>query len=206
MHSNELVDKFTEFETKYRIELSNLIPFKHIVSKLEGLLKFVFVEGPDYYFTKPNGNFARYRKPAYSMDGGRAEVTKKFKPEGAKNSNKRKELNVRVDSTPEDVIREDLSSEGYIFNFSIYKICHIYNFKDATVVMYSVFDTTDSAISKIDHFIEIEVDEDTIHELTEAQAWKVIEKYEHALSAIGVNAQKRLRKNLYEMYRRIPNV
>jgi len=200
MHETVLLDKHLEFETKYRMDLGSLVMFKNIVSKESGLEKFLYVEGPDLYFIKPDGNFARYRKPIYGGDLERCEVTKKFKPLGAKNNNKRKELNVRVGNTPEDTIREDLACEGYVFNFSIYKLCHIYNFKDATVVFYTVYDTTNGKIDKIDHFIEIEVTEETIHKLTEHQAWDVINKYEKLLEPIGINPQKRLKKSLFEMY------
>jgi hypothetical protein len=37
---------------------------------------------------------------------------------------------------------------------------------------------------------------------TEEQAWGIIAKYEKLLDSIGLNAQKRLRKSLFEMYYR----
>lgn len=197
--SEQLLSKHTEFETKYRVDPSNLVLFKDIVGKLPNLKKFIYVEGADLYFVKPDGNFARYRTPSHGMDG-RCEVTKKFKPQGAKNNNKRKELNVRVDNTPEETIREDLACEGYVFNFSIYKICHIYKFNDATLVFYSVYDTTDGGVSMLNHFVEIEVDEETIHELTEQEAWNIVTKYEESLEPVGINARKRMKMSLYEMY------
>jgi len=52
------------------------------------------------------------------------------------------------------------------------------------------------------HLIEIEVDEETIHLLTEDQAWEIIRKYEKILEPTGVTPQKRLRRSLYEMYRK----
>jgi adenylate cyclase class IV len=202
LEGEELVPKLTEFETKYRVEPHMLTEFKKIVGALPGLEKFIYVEGPDYYFTKSDGSFARYRRPSHGLDNGRSEVTVKVKPEGAKNNIIRKEVNWRVDETPEDAIREGLRLMGYTPNFSIWKGCHIYNFHDVTLVMYQVFDTTDGKASKTDSFVEIEVSEEKISEMTEDAAWDLISKYEAILSDIGINAQKRLRKSLFEMYRR----
>lgn len=196
------IPQHTEFETKYRVEPHLLTEFKKIMNDLKGLEKFIYVEGPDYYFTKTNGDFARYRRPSHGLDNGRSEVTIKVKPEGAKNNIIRKEVNWRVDVTPEDAIREGLRLMGYRPNFSIWKGCHIYNFADATLVFYSVFDTTDGKPSKTDSFVEIEVSEENVSNMTEDQAWAIIVKYEKALEDIGLNPQKRLRKSLFEMYHR----
>ena len=195
-----LVPKLTEFETKYRVEDNLLMEFKRLMDSITGLEAFLYVEGPDYYFTKPDGSFARYRRPSHGADGGRSEVTIKVKPEGAKNNIIRKEVNWRVDTTPEDAIREGLRLMGYSFNFSIWKGCHIYNFHDATLVFYTVVDTTDAKASKTDTFVEIEVSEELVSSMTEDQAWAIIEKYEALMESIGLNSKKRLRKSLYEMY------
>lgn len=201
-HEEVLVPKLTEFETKYRVEPHLLTEFKKIVGMLPGLEKFIYVEGPDYYFTKADGSFARYRRPSHGLDNGRSEVTVKVKPEGAKNNIIRKEVNWRVDETPEDAIREGLRLMGYMPNFSIWKGCHIYNFADVTLVMYTVFDTTDGRASKTDSFVEIEISEEKISEMTEDQAWDMIAHYEEVLKELGINARCRLKKSLFEMYRR----
>lgn len=198
----ETIPTLTEFETKYRVEPHYLTEFKRIMETLTGLSKFIYVEGPDYYFTKPDGSFARYRRPSHGLDNGRSEVTIKVKPEGAKNNIIRKEVNWRVDLTGEDAIREGLRLMGYKPNFSIWKSCHIYNFHDATLVFYTVYDTTDGKASRADNFVEIEVDEDKVSSMTEQQAWEVILKYEKALADVGLTPQKRLRKSLFEMYYR----
>jgi hypothetical protein len=46
------------------------------------------------------------------------------------------------------------------------------------------------------------ITEETIHELTEDQAWEIIRKYEKVLEPVGVIAQKRMRKSLYELYKK----
>jgi len=204
-----------EFETKYRVEDQNLILFKQILDNLNEDKKFIYVEGPDYYFTYPkwwfehntqwdaNGTFGRYRKPSYGLDNGRRQVTHKYKPRDAKNSIQRKELNINITpETSEETIFEQFECHGMKFNASIIKNCHIYKLKDATLVFYTVYDTTDGKPKKADNFVEIEVDEDTIASMTEEQAWGIIVKYEKMLESIGLNPQKRLRKSLFEIYRR----
>lgn len=199
---NTKLEKLTEFETKYRVEPQVLTEFKSTVGTLPGLEKFIYVEGPDEYWVSKGDQFLRYRRPSFGLDNNRSEVTMKTKPEGAKNNQKRREWNWRVDNTPEETIKEGFKDLGFEFNFSIWKSCHIYIFEDATVVLYTVYDTTNGKASKIDTFIEIEVSEESIHELSEDQAWAIIEKYEKILSDVGVSSRSRLRKSLYEMYAR----
>lgn len=195
-----LVPQLTEFETKYRVEPHFLTFFKDTVGKLPNLHKFIYVEGPDEYYVKDD-KFMRYRRPSFGLDNNRSEVTMKTKPEGAKNNIKRREWNWRVDNTPEHTIREGIKDLGFEFNFSIWKSCHIYNFDDATLVFYTVYDTTNGKPSKTDTFVEIEVSEEGIDAgMSEQKCWDTITKYEKILEPIGVNARSRLRKSLYEMY------
>ena len=227
------LNQHTEFETKYRVEPSALIEFKRIMDSLPNLENFLYVEGPDVYYTNEHilkqfsdfsetlkekdkeklneivkatiGNFppfVRYRRPSHGLDNDRKELTTKYKQEDSKNNINREEKNLRVDKTQEKTIQSFIEDIGYKKNFSITKTCHIYNFTDATLVFYSVYDTTDGKASKMDNFVEIEVNEDKVHKMTEDQAWGVIEKYEKTLADIGISPHKRLRKSLYEMYRR----
>lgn len=202
-----------EFETKYRVEDHQLIEFKQIV-EAQSPQDFIYVEGPDYYYVypepwfkmmpqwDPSGTFIRYRKPSYGLDKGRRQVTWKYKPIDAKNNIQRKENNWDIGTTPEKVILEQIQDSGGVFNFSIVKNCHIYIFADATLVFYTVYDTTYGKPKKADNFVEIEVKEETMAETTEAAAWAVIEKYEKILAPIGIVPQKRLRKSLFEMYKK----
>lgn len=182
----------TEFETKYRVDGDLVYKFKTIVAELD-YKNFVYAEGPDFYYTKPDGSFLRYRK---AVTEKRSEVTMKEKPSGAKSNIKRKEVNWRVDSTPKETIHEGALMMGYVFNFSIWKSCHIYNLKDATLVFYTVRDDSNS----LAHFVEIELDEKTIHKLTHEEAMDIIRKYEEILAPLGITYRNRLTKSLYEMY------
>lgn len=189
----EKLEKHTEFETKYRVEGDLQFKFKAIVGDLD-YKGFVYAEGPDYYFTKPDGSFLRYRKATTEK---RSEVTMKEKPLGAKHNVLRKEVNWRVDNTPKETVEEGAIMMGYTYNFSIWKACHIYNMKDGTTL---VFYTVRGEDNKIDHFVEIELDEHNIHKMTEDQAWDMIRKYEQILAPLGITHRNRLTKSLYEMY------
>jgi adenylate cyclase class IV len=228
-----LIAKLTEFETKYRVDPSTLTEFKRIMDTLPNLEKFIYVEGPDTYYTNEHiysqlasfilklpaaqrdayaellestvgqfPPFMRYRRPSHGLDGDRKELTTKYKQDGSKNNIQREEKNIRVDKTDEETITKFVTDLGYKINFSIWKTCHIYNFDDATLVFYSVYDTTNGKASKMDNFVEIEVSEEKVHGMTEAQAWEIITKYEKALESVGLSAKTRLRKSLFEMYKR----
>lgn len=229
-----MVPKHTEFETKYRVDAATLIEFKQIADKLPNLKKFIYVEGPDTYYTNEHITkklaafkdtlseknqeafqlvldetieafppFMRYRRPSHGLDGDRKELTTKYKQSGSKNNIQREEKNIRVDNVDEDTIMKFVSDLGYKLNFSIWKTCQIYNLDDATIVFYQVYDTTNGGkATKVDTFVEIEVDEESISEKTEKEAWGIIERYEKILEPIGVTARSRLRKSLFEMYKR----
>jgi len=196
---NKNLDPHTEFETKYRVNGDIEQPFKFLIMSLEeklGKWEFTYAEGPDYYYTKSDRSFGRYRK---AINQKMAWWTMKEKPEGARHNIKRKEVNWRVDVTPYNTIHEGAVMQGYSLNFKIYKVCHIYKFKEATFVFYRVID---SDTNKPDHFIEIELDEETIGSLTTSEAWEKIKKYEQLLEPLGITYRNRLNKSLFEMYRR----
>lgn len=191
---------FTEFETKYEVEFSVLSAFKKISRTIPNLKNFLYTEGPDTYYSNPDGTPGRYRVTEFPIEKEQfAQWTVKTKPEGAKNNIKRREPNWLVRGTTAEEIDQGALDMGFKYNFKIWKMCHIYKFADATIVFYTVIE--DGKTSE-KHLIEIEVDEETIHNLTEDQAWEVIRKYEKLLEPTGVNPQKRLRRSLYEMYRK----
>lgn len=190
-----------EFETKYRVDNNIMLPFKLLVEKMPTFVEFVYANGPDEYFVKEE-LFARYRKEANKGSDARAELTIKIKPEGAKNNIIREEYNVRVDGTPREVIVKFLKALGFSHNFTVMKVCFIYRMTDATLVFYTVADITDGELASESHFAEIEVSEELIHTMTESQAWAIITKYEKELESVGISPKKRLKKSLYEMYRR----
>src|ERR1700677_4305996 len=92
-----------EFEGKYRVDPSIVVPFGLLVEKMDTFREFTYATGPDTYFVKED-QFIRYRKESYKGPDSRAELTMKIKPKGAKNNIIREEFNVRVDGTPKETI------------------------------------------------------------------------------------------------------
>lgn len=186
---------FKEFETKYCLDGDKVFEFKQLVENINDQYDFLYVQGPDHYYTKPDGSFLRYRK-ADNDKSGRAELTMKSKTDGASNNIIRKEINLRVDKNNFNTIQEFASMLGYTFNFKIWKMCHIYKFKDVTLVFYTVRDEN----SEMTHFVEIEIDEELIPKISEEEAWNIIRKYEKELLPLGITHRNRLNKSLFEMY------
>ncbi len=185
---------FVEFETKYRVEDPKLLwDFKLLVESQLGRKDFVYVQSDDIYYVKSADEFIRYR---FSEHDNRAELTIKRKT-GTGNNIIREETNLRVDGNDFALVENFVKNLGFAINFRINKQCHIYHASDATLVFYSVRDLENN---KLAHFIEIEVTEGA--GFTEDESWAIIKKYEAALAPLGVTPQKRLRKSLYEMYRR----
>lgn len=187
--------EFHEVEVKFRVEEGILNDWKQLASTLEGVKDFIYVESDDVYFTKEN-EFIRYRFSNNKKDK-RAELTYKAKTtEG--NNIIRKEVNVRVDGNDKETVEAFANCLGYTKNFKITKYVHIYKFDDVTLPFYTVIDES----GKRDSFIEIEVNEEQIHKLSEEDCWNIIKKYEALMMGLGITAQKRLRKSLFEMYRK----
>jgi len=195
---SEKLEELTEFECKYKTEEAKLIQFKKVIETVEGLKSFLYVQGGDTYYTtkmETEASFARYRKAEFEKNPKAWLTFKKRLVKGS--SYKRKEPNIVVTGTPIHEIEAALEMHGYKKNFEIYKFCHIYKFADATLVFYTVVDDTDKHSS----FIEIEVDEATISNLTEEDAWVVIRKYEEYLELMGISYKNRLQKSLFDMFR-----
>ena len=186
--------EFIEFETKYEVQGDLLHPFKELIEEEIGYDKFLYVQGTDVFFTKENeeGFFARYRRADHSNE---AQFTLK-KKHTENSSIKRTETNWDVSGTSFTEVKVGAELMGFEYNSSIWKGCHIYNREDATLVFYSVRDES----RKIAHFIEIEVKEGVGY--SEEESWEIIKKYEKLLAPLGIIAQKRKQKSLFEMYRR----
>lgn len=195
---------FTEFETKYLTNIDMLDKFKKVVESIPNLLSFQYAEGPDYFFDNPliPNTFGRFRRSSYPDSDGKyyQQLTTKTRDPSSKNNIRRKEPNLKVDGGSIEEVKDFFKSVGFVYTHSIKKACHIYNYPECVVVFYTV-KTEEGSISE--HFVEIEVDETTIHTLTESEAWLIIEKYEKILSSIdGVSAKKRLKLSLRDRYRK----
>lgn len=195
----DTIPHFTEFECKYRVDGIQLYEWKKIMKEQaeaqEDYKGFVYLESDDIYYTKGE-EFLRYRF-SDEKKVKRAELTYKSKT-GEANNIIRKEVNLRVDGNDKDTVEALCNCLGFKKNFTISKLVHIYNFGDATLPFYSVTDES----GKQEHFMEIEVDEKLIPSLTEDEAWDIIKKWEIILAPLGITARNRLRRSLFEMYRK----
>lgn len=203
----EKLAPLTEFETKYLTNPNMLDKFKKIAESLPNLSNFQYAEGPDYFFENPNLplTFVRFRRSAYPDESGEhyQQLTSKTKKTIGGSNIQRKEPNLMVKGSIKGSINEIMDfvrSVGFEYTHSIKKRCHIYYYPECTLVFYTVMENDES---EPEHFVEIEIDEATIHNLTKTEALQIIEKYEEILSPIeGVSAKKRLRLSLRERYRK----
>lgn len=186
---------FHEVEVKFRYDEAKRNDWKQLVSKLEGLKKHVYVESDDVYYVKED-EFLRHRFSNSKKDK-RAELTYKAKLRDGDNII-RKEVNLKVDANDEATVAAFANELGFHRNFHITKYVDIYKFDDATLPFYTVI----TEEGKRETFIEIEVSEEIIDKLTEEEAWDIIRKYEELLAPLEITPQKRLKKSLFEMYRR----
>ena len=188
-------NNFLEIETKYEADNIDRLKFKELVNNLNPK-NFVYIESTDVYYVKGKDEFLRYRKSADNLKDKRAELTFK-KKHSSSNNIVRTEVNLRVDSNKPETVDAFSQGLGYTQNFSVIKYCDIYNFHEVTLVYYIVKDVD---IGKYSKFIEIEVSEEL--NLEEPEAWEIIKRYEGILAPLGISAQKRKRKSLFELYRK----
>lgn len=201
MTHTSTIARFSEVETKYRVDPSALVGFKKLVEVLPEHT-FLYVQGDDEYYVAADRPFLRLRIAQYFDDSRTRfiQLTSKIKPEGAKNNIFRQEVNLSLMGNNLDEIRTFISMAGYTPDFVIWKTCHIYFFPDANLVFYAV---REAGGDEHQYFVEIEVKEEIVHELTEDQAWGIIEKYESVLAPIGISPQKRMKKSLFDLFHKV---
>ncbi len=195
---------FKELEYKYSADGITLKEFQSRMNQIlaqfpENEIRIKGVSSWDTYFTKPNGDFCRYRNSEL-----RPELTIKRKLTD-KNNQKRIEVNVPLDCQNirqdklEEVVNAYTELEGYAKNFKIYKTCFIYFIGPLNFVFYIVYDENMNEQRK---FIEIEFDEEVARSLSEEEVFKRLDEFELLLAPLGINSKKRLKKSLFEMFRR----
>lgn len=187
------MSKFLEIETKYNANDIDLMSFKRTVISLNPK-SFLYVCSTDTYFSKGD-DFIRYRSPPLDKTTNRSELTLK-KKHVSNNNIVRTEVNLRVDSNEDSVIFAFCENLGYVQNFSICKMCHIYFFEDANIVFYTVIDNK----FKENRFIEIEVDENM--GFMEQEGRQILDKYEKLLLPLGLTSKNRMKRSLWEMYKK----
>lgn len=181
---------FKEIETKYD---ANGISLKAFVDLVEPMTpdKELFVSSYDDYFVN-GSDFVRYR---YTKDHGELTIKKKTSD---KNNNERIEVNLPTQGNNLKTLSAFMDLLGYKYNFGIYKSCQIYWVDKVVLVYYVVYD---KELREVRRFIEIEADESHAWE-SEQQAWDEVVKYEKILEPLGITSKNRLKKSLFEMFRK----
>lgn len=183
---------FKEIEFKYDADDISMAKFITIVEALGKINKKMMVSSYDDYFTDVNSNFIRYR-----YTDGRGELTIKRKTT-EKNNNERVEVNVPTAGDNFNAVEAFVDLLGYKHNFGIYKTCKIYWLDNVVLVYYVVYD---KEMKELRRFIEIEADEE-FNWTTEQDAWDHVSKYEKLLEPLGITSRNRMRKSLYEIFKK----
>lgn len=185
--------KYKEIEVKYKADDIKLSDFEALMNTFTpAALRKVTVSSWDTYFSNKDSEFIRYRS-----DDTKGELTVKRKTTTANNNN-RVEVNVKTGVNSIETITEFSNLLGYQFNFKIYKTCFIYWFEKVNLVYYTI---SDENMKPQGSFLEIEANEDYSWE-SEEKAWETVKEYEEKLNTLGITAQNRLKRSLWEMFKK----
>jgi len=187
---------FSELEYKYRSDSIKLTDFEAFAESMLYTKKLT-CSSWDFYLSKENSpdEFQRYR------ESDRPELTKKVKTVSG-NSWNRTEVDLPIDANriSYKIIERFSELDGYKFNFKIFKSCALYWFNNINMVHYTVFDEN---MGKLGSFIEIEYDKDKVAQVGEEKAFEELKEWEKKLGTLGISAQNRLKKSLFELYRKV---
>jgi len=182
---------FIEVEFKYDASEISLESFLSIVKTLP-VKKRLINSSFDDYFTNDNDDAIRYR---HNEVGGELTIKRKVD----KNNNfKRIEVNLPTKGDNLEAVTEFAKLLGYKHNFGIHKTCKIYWLDKVDLVYYVVYD---KELKELRRFIEIEALEDAHWESEEAALAEVI-KYEKLLEPIGISPKKRMKRSLFELFKK----
>lgn len=182
---------FKEIEFKFDAENISFNDFSDVIEKLKPT-NHTIVSSYDDFFVNENDDFIRYRH-----NDNTQELTIKRK---TSNYNNVERIEVNMSLLPQDfsTINAFVELLGYTHNFKIYKTAKIYWIDNVVICYYMVYDEN---MYELNRFIEIEANEHMEFK-NELEAWDTIKFYEEKLKSIGINSKKRLRKSLFEMYKK----
>ena len=186
--------KFKELETKYGADEIDMKDFIDLIQPLNP--EWMMVSSYDDYFVNSDEEFIRYRY--HDLMG---ELTIKRKTTDANNNN-RVEVNVPTDGKSGPEVAAFCELLGYKKNFSIFKTCKIAFLPKAVLVYYVVYDAN---LNEKKRFIEVEAKE-TYNWTSEEEAWATVVEYENLLAPLGISSKNRLKKSLFELFKKSPEV
>jgi hypothetical protein len=182
-----------ECEYKYKADGIKLSDFEAIFLPLKP--KVLRVGGWDYYMVKENSpdEFQRYR------ESEKPELTKKVKTKDSNNWKRiESDLALCRERTTFEMVAFHVGLDGYKFNFKIYKNCVIFFLEDINAVYYTTYDEN---MKENGRYIEIECNKDRVEALGD-KVMDVLKEWEAKLSQIGITPQNRMKRSLFEIYRK----
>jgi len=194
---------FTELEFKYNADEVGLAHFKNLMDEMKNNPNSIFqeitVSSWDHYFTKANtDDFMRFRDSPLTP-----ELTIKRKTVEGNNWNRIEiDLPLDIKRVNKEVVTEFVRLEGYEENFRIYKSCFIYIQEHCNYVYYIVYD---EQMREKNRFIEIEINKDRLDKWPTYRLGspeEYLRRVEKTLEGLGINSKNRLKKSLFELYRR----
>jgi hypothetical protein len=189
------MNEYLELEYKYEASDVKLTDFMKLADELNPVKK-IDVSSWDVYFTKPGveGAFQRYR------ESDTPELTKKVKTRQANNW-ERIEIDLPLDSSRinEKLVTTYVGLDGYVKNFKIYKSCFIYWFENTNMVYYTVYDEN---MKEIGRYLEVEVNKDSLKNISVDKLKEELETLEKKLEILGVTKKNRMKRSLFEIYKK----
>lgn len=179
-----------EIEFKYSANDIDMMDFVKLVSPMNP--EWMLVSSYDDYFTNNKDEFIRYR---YHDHMGELTIKRKTTEN---NNNNRVEVNVPTDGKSSHAIEAFVNLLGYKRNFSIFKTCKIAFLEKVVLVYYIVYDEN---LNEKERFIEVEAKEQ-YNWTSEEIALEEVIKYEKLLEPLGITSKNRLRKSLFEIFKK----
>lgn len=189
---------FEELEYKYRADDISLSAFRELMASMPidsnkeaASWDIYYVQGSDF------DSFQRFR-----MDKDRPELTKKVKTKEANNWKRIESDLPLAPGVSEKSVSFHVGLDGYKENFRIYKYCDIYFDAWLNYVYYVVYDKN---MKETGRFIEIEVNKNMVQHLGKnfpTNPMKPLNDAEKLFEKLGITPQNRLKKSLFEIYRK----
>jgi len=186
--------KHKEIETKYRADEMSFTEFEQFITALKPV-NTIRASGYDYFYCSPAApaSFARHRVgPEFN------QLTFKRKLSDT-NNYIRDEHNILLDMKVKiDQVAALLKEFGYTHNSTIFKNVFVYNFDKYNFVYYVCYTPE---LKELGRFVEVEMSEEHPWD-NEDQAWALLREIEGSLRPLGITPQHRMRKSLFEMFKK----
>lgn len=186
--------ELTELEFKYNgdnLKLGEFVKFAESMNPTKRLE----VASWDYYYEAPEKlpfDFLRFR------NGPSPELTIKMKTDD-KNNNNRFELDLPLSKKVGDwMVKKFVELLGFKENFRVYKYCDIYWYEKLDIVYYVIYNKD---MIEQGRRVEIEARKDYPFKSAE-EALVEVKAMEQRMSEIGITPQNRMKKSMWEQFRK----